>query len=68
MKDYCKRGGYCDWRMIGNAPTASGLTFRLCVRGGELKITDRVALGMPAQPRVIIRRPRTVEELEEVSA
>ena len=66
MKHYCKRGGYCRFFIVGGAPSPAGLTFRLCAKGGEIHVTDRVALGMP--PQVIAGPPRTSEELGEVYA
>jgi len=56
--------GACRTFIIGNRPSESGYTYRMCSLCGEIYRTDRLALGLPAQ--VVVGPPRTTEELAEV--
>ncbi len=57
----CRRGGTCTPFIIGRAPTKSGRTFRICSRCAEVYVTDRIALGLPAQPGTARREPLDAE-------
>lgn len=48
MRAYCRRGGFCEPLLLGIS--SRGVTVRLCTKGGEIRFTDRTALGLPAQP------------------
>jgi hypothetical protein len=40
----------CSLMLVGTGPTEDGIEVRVCTVHGDVQLTDRKALGLPARP------------------